>query len=703
VTSNDVPPDAVPHALVARMACAALRMRGWHTPTRELTLGNITLLPHQVAAVDWLLPRLARYHGALLADPPGLGKTYVALAIAAAHETTPLVIAPAALRSRWQRAAVETGRPLTFISTERLSAARDTDCDAPRLVIIDEAHHLRTATTRRYDRTRALCHDASVLLLSATPIHNSASDLREIIALFHNPAHELTDTQLRRRITLRRSLLEVRELARGSGSHVAPLPEVEDRGTIAMPPAPAALATAINAIPALALGSVQDAHALVTRGLLHALSSSDAAAAARIRRQIAGTIAIEQAAQAGVAPTLSVRRAWAACGEDVQMAMPALLGQAVEGLDPLLPQRARAQREALEALLPMLSGQGDIRRSRMLRRLARWCRAPVVAFTQFEATADRLYQLLRNQPGIARLSGAGAEIASGVVSRADVLTRLLTPTLPPHQRVRLLLTTDVLSEGLSLSGVATIVHLDLPWTAARIDQRVGRAVRIGAPVDRVRILHAPGVSPTESVTRHGALLDRKRRAMDAYGGGGAEAVASVALLQRLAFGCMTAVRGQRRLALRTPDHPRIVRIAIVRLNGRRLLVAHEQGALRRVTPADWIAVSLAEPTKWRRGVSVPLARALREHALHTDLQQRVSNPQDQRLHARTALDGELTHGAWTLRADRAMQATLVRQHLIAAQRSEGERSRARRDARIIALLVLMPNRADPQPMPVSDD
>ena len=47
-----------------------------------LALGEITLLPHQVAGAARLRTILQRHGGALLADEVGLGKTYTALAVA---------------------------------------------------------------------------------------------------------------------------------------------------------------------------------------------------------------------------------------------------------------------------------------------------------------------------------------------------------------------------------------------------------------------------------------------------------------------------------------------------------------------------------------------------------------------------------------------------------------------------------------------
>src|SRR5213075_485696 len=54
-------------------------------------------------------------------------------------------------------------------------------------------------------------------------------------------------------------------------------------------------------------------------------------------------------------------------------------------------------------------------------------------------------------------------------------------------RIDLLITTDLLSEGLNLQRASVIVHLDLPWNPARLDQRVGRARRLGSRHETVSV------------------------------------------------------------------------------------------------------------------------------------------------------------------------------------------------------------------------
>ena len=77
------------------------------------------------------------------------------------------------------------------------------------------------------------------------------------------------------------------------------------------------------------------------------------------------------------------------------------------------------------------------------------------------------------------------------LARRDVL-RWFGPRATEHPLApRILIATDVASEGLDLQRAQRVVHYDLPWTAVRLDQRAGRAVRLGsthAGVDIVTLL-----------------------------------------------------------------------------------------------------------------------------------------------------------------------------------------------------------------------
>jgi hypothetical protein len=54
------------------------------------------------------------------------------------------------------------------------------------------------------------------------------------------------------------------------------------------------------------------------------------------------------------------------------------------------------------------------------------------------------------------------------------------------ERVRLLIATDVLAEGMNLQDAHAVISYDLPWNPVRIAQRIGRIDRLGSPHTHVR-------------------------------------------------------------------------------------------------------------------------------------------------------------------------------------------------------------------------
>ncbi|MDQ4080029.1 MAG: hypothetical protein M3125_04655, partial [Gemmatimonadota bacterium] len=77
------------------------------------------------------------------------------------------------------------------------------------------------------------------------------------------------------------------------------------------------------------------------------------------------------------------------------------------------------------------------------------------------------------------------------------------------ERIDVLIATDFLSEGVNLQDASVVVHLDLPWTPARLEQRVGRSRRLGAPhaVTTVYLMSPP--APSETLLRQEQRLHAK--------------------------------------------------------------------------------------------------------------------------------------------------------------------------------------------------
>ena len=163
------PPAAV--AAVARaIAASLLPPEASVTPPDWLRVPQHRPFRRAVHAVE-------RHGGALLAQPVGSGKTWMALAVArhlnAGLSTT--VLAPAPLVSHWRRTAHALELPVEVVSHAR--PGRGSLPAGSGMVVIDESHHFRNPATRRYTTVAPWLVGRRALLLTATPVVNRLDDL----------------------------------------------------------------------------------------------------------------------------------------------------------------------------------------------------------------------------------------------------------------------------------------------------------------------------------------------------------------------------------------------------------------------------------------------------------------------------------------------------------------------------------------------
>lgn len=113
----------------------------------------------------------------------------------------------------------------------------------------------------------------------------------------------------------------------------------------------------------------------------------------------------------------------------------------------------------------------------------------VLVFSQFADTITYLEREL-SQRGVQRLGAATGQsidavgLARRFSPKSNHPAHLETYT-PPSDELRVLISTDVLSEGQNLQDAAIVVNFDLPWAIIRLSQRAGRVDRIGQQADRI--------------------------------------------------------------------------------------------------------------------------------------------------------------------------------------------------------------------------
>jgi hypothetical protein len=174
-----------------------------------------------------------------------------------------------------------------------------------------------------------------------------------------------------------------------------------------------------------------------------------------------------------------------------------------------------------------------------------------IVFTDAQPTARYLLRRLGHRR-VAAVFGHAGRFATGEATRRDVL-RAFAPRAqgapPPAAALEteVLIATDLLSEGLNLQDAERVVHYDLPWSPARLAQRVGRIDRLGSAHGAITTVTFLPPAPLAGAL---ALEERLARKIDAQQVAGTDGrldwcdqLAILASSQPVAAGACAAVRG----------------------------------------------------------------------------------------------------------------------------------------------------------------
>jgi superfamily II DNA or RNA helicase len=464
------------------------------------------LLPAQVQSFRRLLAAIRRYDGALLADPVGTGKTYVALAVARVlNRGSTACLVPATLVTQWRCTAARLGVEVTLCSHEQASRGV-----LPQgrggLVVIDESHHFRNSRTKRYGNVAAWLGGQRALLVTATPVVNRTLDLATQLLLTIRDDALLLDGVVSLMALLRKgdtapALGQIVIEGRAVGSD---RPTVIRRTSRATKSECAAMDRSLILMQKLRLSRSEPIRALLRTVLLRAADSSSAALHgallrySRLLRHAQDALGsgrrMERAELRRFAALLGDQLIWWELMPTFQDANDIEL-EDLRVLDAIIPE-LRAIEPATDGKLNRLSDVlGDA--------------TPTLVFTGFRETV----RYIRDRLGGTRLAwctGECAGIAHRRSSRQDVLRWFRYPEssiLAPRH----LVVTDVAAEGLDLQRAARVVHYDLPWTPMRMEQREGRSVRYGSSHSRIEVVQFAAPPALERSLRLGRTLASKRQ------------------------------------------------------------------------------------------------------------------------------------------------------------------------------------------------
>jgi len=136
----------------------------------------------------------------------------------------------------------------------------------------------------------------------------------------------------------------------------------------------------------------------------------------------------------------------------------------------------------------------------------------VLIFTQFADTVRYLERELKIG-GVRQIAGAtGASADPTLLSwRFSPVSNHKREQIATSDELRVLIATDVLSEGQNLQDCAVIVNYDLPWAIIRLIQRAGRVDRIGQKSETILCY---SFLPAEGVERIIKLRSRVRQRLE---------------------------------------------------------------------------------------------------------------------------------------------------------------------------------------------
>ncbi|MBI1747752.1 MAG: helicase [Acidobacteria bacterium] len=127
----------------------------------------------------------------------------------------------------------------------------------------------------------------------------------------------------------------------------------------------------------------------------------------------------------------------------------------------------------------------------VLRSEPRLNKSKIIIFTESKETAEYLAGRITDEvePRVSLFTGHSDESV-----RKEVIANFDARAFQPTDQYRVLVATEVLSEGVNLHRSNIVINYDIPWNPTRLIQRVGRVNRVDTTFD---VIHTYNFFPTE--------------------------------------------------------------------------------------------------------------------------------------------------------------------------------------------------------------
>jgi len=157
-----------------------------------------------------------------------------------------------------------------------------------------------------------------------------------------------------------------------------------------------------------------------------------------------------------------------------------------------------------------IDAQADSKLKELKKILLRLCEdGQVVVFTYYADTLDYIYKNLSEDIQFSKFK---IEKISGRITSANRRSDIVNNFM--NGNIDILISTDVLSEGMNLQKARYLINYDLNWNPTRMIQRAGRIDRIGSPFDEIYVYNFFPEEELEDLLRLVEVLQNKIRSID---------------------------------------------------------------------------------------------------------------------------------------------------------------------------------------------
>lgn len=137
-----------------------------------------------------------------------------------------------------------------------------------------------------------------------------------------------------------------------------------------------------------------------------------------------------------------------------------------------------------------LNKNWDAEKDRKLTALIKLCNhthpnEKILIFTQYSDTADYINKNIKNKIDCFEYVTGNMDDPTSIAYRFSPISNDKGNKINKSEEIRVLVSTDVLSEGQNLQDAHIVVNYDLPWAIIRLIQRAGRIDRIGQKSDKI--------------------------------------------------------------------------------------------------------------------------------------------------------------------------------------------------------------------------